>query len=399
MNAAIQVKAIESETWDPALAEQWDRCVPAGHLGLGRRFLGCCRELQIDGFRLLPLLLTDPAGRASGVACSYYNLIDASDLGNSAFQRAVLLARKLLPNLLRYRVLELGFPSMVGFPAHAGGVRGDVIETLATWAMAQAKRNRDSLVVVRDIDERSAPKAAATLRRLGFLPTPVPATFVVPLPFRSFDDYKAEMRSKYRSRLVNHLKATASLRCEVVRHFAPLAPELLALWRNIYDRATRYRRLVLTRRFLEAVSELDESRVILLRRPDDSVAAFGLVYLDGPMLRFASTGFTREAARDEGVYFRMLYEVIRFAIENGCGAVSLGQSTAEPKMSVGGLPVTLQAWIWHRSGLKRGLLSWLTRTLMRPPPPTAARSVFRAPIPMYPDPELAEDGLSAVAGP
>ena len=255
--------------------------------------------------------------------------------------------------------------------------------------MDMASQQPNCLVVVRDVAALAAPAAVATLRRLDFQPTPLQATFIVSLPFKSFDEYKAQMRSKYRSRLTGHLKATSSLRCEVVSDFRPLAPELIALWRNIHDRVTRYRRLVITQDFLEAVSALDESRVLLLRRADHSIAAFGLVYLDGPMLRYSITGFTREAARVEGVYYRMLYEVVRFAIDNGCSAVSLGQSTAEPKMAIGGRPVPLEAWIWHRSRFKRRALGRVARTLMRPTA-TLDRSVFRETVPVFPDPALSE---------
>ena len=386
------VQALDDDFSTPSIARQWDQFVPPGNLGLTYRFLTCSRALQMSGFRLVPLLLSNPAGRTLGVASSYLNSIDGADLGKGSIQRAVALVRRLFPRFLKYQVIEIGLPSTVGFPSCGGTPGRDPIEALATWAMTQAKRQPNSLVVVRDIDEAVAPKAVATLRRLGFQPTPLPPTFLLSLPFRSFDEYASQMRSAYRRRLTKHLKATSSLRCEVVRDFTLMAPELIGLWRNLYDRVTRYRRVVVTQAFLEAVSDLDESRVLLLRRLDDTIAGFGLLYIDGPVLRYSSTGFTREAARDEGVYFRMLYEVVRFAIENGCEAVSLGQSTAEPKMNVGGMPVILQAWIWHRSSLKRRALSWLTRTLMQPPAPPERRNVFRSDLPRYADPALAEEG-------
>lgn len=385
------VREVQNDFWNDSIASEWDRWVPRGHLGLTHRFLTCSRHLHMEGFRMAPLLLADRAGQTVGIAVSYHNSVDAADLGNGSIQAAVRTARKVSPHFLKYDVIEIGLPAGVGFPAHARAAGSDPMETLANWAISQARRQGNALVVVRDIDEAAAPGAVATLRRLGFQPTPLPPTFIISLPYRSFDEYKSQMRSPYRRRLSNYLKATSSLRCEVVRDFAALAPELTALWRNLYDRVTRYRRLVVTQGFLEAVSGLDESSVLLLRRSDNSIAGFGLVYIDGPMLRYSSTGFTREAAREEGVYFRLLYEVVRLAIDNGCEAASLGQSTAEPKMRIGGRPVPLQAWIWHRSGLKRRALSWLTCTLMQPPAPPVERNVFREDVPLYPDPSLAEE--------
>jgi hypothetical protein len=390
----LAVREVGDDFTQPAVAREWDQWVPRGHLVLSHRFLHCSQRVQMEGgFRMLPLLLTDENGDTVGVSASYLNAIDAADLGNSKLQRAAKIVRRVYRRFLKYDVIEIGLPTGVGLPARSGHSATKTVEALAGWAMDKARQNSGSLVIVRDVADSLAPDTAATLRRLDFQPAPVPATFIVPLPYGSFDEYKSRMRSAYRARMVNCLKTTSSLGCTVETGFHAMAPQLLALWRNLYDRVTRYRRLVLTEGFFEAASRLDEARLMLLRRPDESIAGFGLIMIDGPILRFSCTGFTRDAARNEGVYFRLLYEVIRLAIENGCEAVSLGQSTAGPKMSVGGQPVALQAWLWHRSRLKRRALGWLTRTLMQPAAPVV-RNVFKDDVAPYSDPALLEGAFT-----
>jgi hypothetical protein len=230
------------------------------------------------------------------------------------------------------------------------------------------------------------------LEELQFQQVQLPALFNVPLGFESFADYRAAMRTRYRSRLDTCMKTTADLKVEVLSDFAELAPQLHRLWRDLFDRAARYHKVVLTERFFAAVSRLPSTRLLLLRRPDSSIAGFGLLFLDGPVLRYSATGFTRDAALNEGVYFRMLYEVIRFGIDNGFTMANLGATTAGPKMSVGGQPVHLHAWMWHPSALHRRALGWLTRRLMRPVAPVE-RNVFRTTVPLGRDPALAELSL------
>ncbi|MGO1069413.1 GNAT family N-acetyltransferase [Lysobacter sp. CA199] len=387
--AIAGVSEIADRDWAGAAVE-WDRWAPPGHLCLSHRFLDCARHVQMDGYRMIPLTLAGADGKTLGVAVGYRSSVDVAELGDRRVQDGARFVRRLVPGFLKYQVIELGLPVGVGYPAHADASSVDTVKALANWAMSYSRRNDNALVVVRDIDTASAPSSESVLRELGFMPVPLPSNYVIALPDRSFEDYKARMRSPYRRRLEQHMKATAGLCCEVVEDFAALAPELAALWRGLYDRVGRYHRVVITERFLQQASGLEESRAVLLRRSDGSVAGFGLVYLDGEVLRYSSTGFTREAAREEGVYFRLLYEVVRLAIERGCTAASLGQSTAEPKLRVGGLPVAVQAWVWHRSGIKRRMLSRLTNALMKPPATAEARNVFREPAPPVLDPALIE---------
>ncbi|NOK38566.1 GNAT family N-acetyltransferase [Corallococcus exercitus] len=393
-SGGVTVREAGGAFWKDGGARDWDCWVPEGHFNLSQRFLKCAQHIQMEGFHQVPVTLSDGRGQPVGVAATYRNTIDGADLGNERIQQAVHLVRGAAPRFLKYGVIEVGNPAGVGFPVRSSLSSTEAITTLARWAQAEAERQRSSLVVIRDIEPTAAPGAVEVLRRLGFVPSPLPAAFVVPLPFTSFNEYKAHMRARYRGRLAGCMKETASLRVEVVEQFAELAPQLTALWRTLYDRATQYRRLVLTEGFFASASDMPEAKVMLLRRPDESVAGFGLLFVDGPMLRFSCTGFSREAALEEGVYFRLLYEVVRYAIEHGCKAVNMGMTTAGPKMSVGAQPVHVSAWIWHRSALQRQGLGWLTQNLMKPPPPVE-RNVFKEDVPVFQDPALSEQPVTA----
>lgn len=387
----LGVREIPHEHWAGAAAD-WDRWVPHGHLCLSHRFLSCAQHVEMDGFALTPLRLIEADGRGAGIAAAYRSAVDVAELGDRRVQAVVHALRRVFPRLLKYQVVELGLPVGVGLPAHAAAAPQWSVRALARWAMDIARQRRDTLVVLRDLDATAAPASIAELQRLGFRAVPMPANHLLALPFASFAAYKAQMRSAYRRRLEQCLKHTAALRCEVVADFSELAGELAALWRGLYERVGRYHRVVVTERFFREASRLPESRALLLRRADGSLAGFGLVYLDGPVLRYSSTGFTREAARDEGVYQRLLYEVIRLAIESGCEAASLGQSTAEPKLRVGAHAVPLQAWIWHHSALRRQLVSRLAGAMMKATQTPPLRHVFHEPLPSYRDPALHEAG-------
>lgn len=126
-----------------------------------------------------------------------------------------------------------------------------------------------------------------------------------------------------------------------------------------------------------------QSSVLLLRRPDGSIASFGLLLDDRPWLSFLQCGFEAPAGRDEGAYFRLPYEMVRLAIESSHAQVDLGLTTLAPKLDVGGVPIPMYAWLRHRNPLFQRALPAVAqgplgperiepRRVFREPPPTAA---------------------------
>lgn len=91
-----------------------------------------------------------------------------------------------------------------------------------------------------------------------------------------------------------------------------------------------------------------------------------MLLAEPPWLTFLQCGFEEEAARTEGVYFRLLYEIARLGIEGGFQQVDLGVTTLEPKLDVGGVPVPLFAWVKHRNPLIQRMLRALANGPMRP---------------------------------
>jgi hypothetical protein len=373
----------------PGGSRAWDAWVPEGQLSLSHGFLQCARLVEMEGFQLAPLALTADAGHRVGIAISFRNTIDAADLGRLPATKLVRLLRRIAPRFLKYDAIEVGIPAAQGLPLRAAVPALEAATAGAEWALATAERRRAPLVIVRDIDETAAPAATAALERLGFQRWPIPAGFALPLAFDSFSHYQANLRSPYRRRLTRCLDETRALTASAESEFAALAPELATLWLSVFDRADRYKRVVLPPAFFRAASALVTSRALLLRRSDGSIAAFALLLVDGPVLRFHCTGFKREAAFEEGVYFRLLYEIVRYGIESGCKAVDLGITAGDAKTTIGAVPTYRHAWLWLRSRWLRRLAALVTTPSARTQP-IVQRNVFRNPVASERDPAFAE---------
>jgi hypothetical protein len=102
-------------------------------------FLTSARDIEMPGYELEPLCLSDSRGAARGVAASYRNLLDGAELGDATLQKRVRQLRRLLPKLLWFNVLEIGNPAALAFPVRSDLSPEASLRALAGWAMQQAR--------------------------------------------------------------------------------------------------------------------------------------------------------------------------------------------------------------------------------------------------------------------
>lgn len=360
---------------DPAA---WDRLATSGQAPLRHGFIAAWQHVELASLRSRPLVARR-GDETVGATHAYVYDLDVAGAHSTLAADAVQLGRRLFPRLLMLRSFELGSPTPLVNPflARPDGGAEPVVEALVRAGLDQASALRADLMIVHNFEAFSTPEPARrVLTRHGFQEVPIPPTVIVELPFATFEDYLAAMRAHYRRRARKIFRLSAHLEPEDLRTFATEADELARLCRLVFDRATEMKRELPTAEFFAALSELDYVHVLVLRRPDRSIASYALLIDDSPWLHFLYTGFERQAGEQEGAYFRLLYEIIRCAIENGFPSVNLGITTTEPKLDVGGTVLPLSAWIRHRHTRLQPLVVRLGRGPFAPPP-VPPRTVFK----------------------
>jgi hypothetical protein len=372
----------------------WDALVPNGSATLSYGYLTAWEESELAGLRSCPVVAYRQGSNRALAACpGYFYKLDLVGVRFPAAGGLMDRVRRVWPEFLRPLTYELGSPTPLTNPFFASdpAVRPQAVQELITTALHEGEHNGAEFLLVQNFTSLSGP-AADELRGLGFAGVPILPTAVVELRFDSFDEYLSAMRAQYRRRARQAMKRSRHLRVEQVSDFAGLADELARLWRLIFDRATEVKREILTPAYFRAIARLAGSSVLLVRREDDSIAAFALLLADPPWLSFLQCGFDREIAKSESVYFRLLYEIVRVGIEGGFEQVELGITTLQPKLDIGGVPVPLFAWIKHRNPIIQKLVRALANGPMRPhqleprrvfkePPPSADELVARRALP------------------
>jgi predicted N-acyltransferase len=347
----------------------WNGLLGPGDVPLSHDYLLAWEQAELDGLCSRPVLACEIDSNCLVAACPgyVYNL----DLVTTRWpqgSRLVHTLRRLFPRLLFARTYELGSPTPFSNPFLVCDerIRDRAVPELIETALHEGEHTGAEFVLVQNFTSRSGP-AADVLHGLGFAGVPIPPTAVVDLPYASFDEYLSAMRAPYRRRARQALKRGGELTAELVSDFAGLADELARLWRAVYDRASEVKREILPPTFFRAVSDVDEASVLLMRRPDGSVASFALLLADAPWLSFLQCGFEAGTGREEGAYFRLLYEIVSVAIEGGFEQVDLGITTLGPKLDVGAVPVPLFAWLKHRNPVLQRIIRSLARGPLRPP--------------------------------
>lgn len=351
-------------------AADWDALVRTGAGPLRHAFLGAATRIELPAFEFRPLVVsaTDGAGgfAAHAPACHYD--LDYAQFATGRAASLLASVRSLSRRFLVLRVFEIGCPVALCEPfSIAPEADADAaVDALGRAAIDEAERSGAELVIAHDFVPGQRGTAPAVLGRLGFEPVPLLPNFVLDLDarFDTFGAYLAAMRSPYRRRARARLQQASALRPELATSIGNEASELARLWRSIYDRASENRREILPEAFFRAIDGMPHVRVLSLRRPDGSIASFALLYEDGGTLRFLYSGLKIEA-REEGAYFRLLYEIVRVAIEGRFARVDLGWTTAGPKLDLGARIVPLEAWIRHRHRGHQRALAWATRHLLR----------------------------------
>lgn len=357
----------------------WNGMLCLGQAPLRHRYLSAWQRAELPGLVYRPIVVHDAEGGLVAGCPAYHYDLDMASIQKHVVSDVLQVVRRVMPGFMITRVFEMGSstPLVPPFLRAQSLSTGRAAQALLDAGVAEMEAGDAELMIVQNF-HRQPPDddVLEALQGHGFHRVPIPPTVVVELPFGDFDDYLGAMRAGYRRRARKVLKASADLRVELVDDFAPLVPELARLWQLVYQRADEVKREVLGEPFFAAIAPLEYLRVLALKRPDGSIASYALLLDDRPRLHFLYTGFEESAGRDEGAYFRLLYEIVRYALERGFASVNLGITTLEPKLDLGGSPVQLYGWIRHRSSFLQKAFARLAAGPFAPSLP-GPRRVFK----------------------
>ncbi|MFJ1648119.1 GNAT family N-acetyltransferase [Streptomyces sp. NPDC088258] len=273
---------------------------------------------------------------------------------------------RLFPGLLRVPALLCGNLLGQGHVLTPGGRPGQTVQRLLIdAALDYARRERLGTVVFKDFAPAELRPLRAALRHSGFFFAPGLPDTELRLGHGSFDGYlealPAKPRRNARSKM-RKFRARPGLRIEILDQFAELLPQILALYRQVMERADQFLD-ILDAPFFDAVHAQSEPRRRLVACFEgDTLVAFLLCLFAGSGAVGARIGLDYRLAHEARLYHIVHYAAIDLALTSGCDHIRFAQTAYLPKMELGCDLVPQSYAITHLRPVRRAVLR---RTLPR----------------------------------
>jgi len=160
---------------------------------------------------------------------------------------------------------------------------------------------------------------------------------ILDLHFSSFDDYIGSLRSDYRNRAKKILRKTQSLQIRFIDNRSEFTDELYSLYLNVLNKS-RVKIETLSKAYFT-----QKDFKVFVCYEDEKPVSFCQLLPDGDELIFEFVGIDYECNGAMPVYHRILFEIIRYGIENGFKTIDFGQTADDTKLKLGSHYVPLYA--------------------------------------------------------
>jgi predicted N-acyltransferase len=334
--------------------KEWNSIVSIDRIICTYRYLRAIEESSINDcdFRYLVAYRN---GKVVAHTCIYSMSFNLDIFTTGVIQKINNGVRHMYPRFLKMRLVECGTPTALGNTiSYAEGVdRVEILNLFIEKMEKFAQEKGIGLLGLRDFTEEEV-RFYDILRHSNFSRVNNLPNTTLKLTWDSFDDYIGSLRSNYRYKIKKNMKKSADekIEIEVLDNFSEHAEVLCRLWVNVYERAKEYKREILTPNYFKSLSRYLENKALVITvKKDGEIVGFSLVLLDDLTLRYIYSGLTYEYNKDFSVYFNMLYEMLKFAIDTKKRKFEMGITTYIPKLDIGARIEPFYVYLRHRNSI------------------------------------------------
>jgi predicted N-acyltransferase len=365
MMEAVVYKSLDEI--DPAL---WDSILKPDHLISSHGHLLAVEKSHINDCDYRYIMVTEN-GLLLAHTCMYSISFELDALNQGFTVKFINFVRRhFYGEFMKIKVIECGTPTALGNTISMADEidREQALELIVRKMEEYAREKKFKILLLRDFTDAEL-EFYDRLKKLGFdRINNLPNSEIVN-NWTSFDAYLDDMRSRYRYRLHKFIKSLKSdaVTIEVRDEFAGLAPQLRDLWRQIYERATEYKREILTPEYFANMSRCLKGRTkIILFRKEGRLIGFNFVIIDDDTLRPLFIGMDYAHNQDNSLYFNILCQAVKMGIELGKKSIEMGITTLNPKMEMGSVMYPLYGYMKHLSPVKSWILTGLFKSFTPP---------------------------------
>ncbi|MBC8059754.1 MAG: GNAT family N-acetyltransferase [Clostridiaceae bacterium] len=171
------------------------------------------------------------------------------------------------------------------------------------------------------------------------------------IPWNSFDQYMAELRSHYRYRYKKAMGKSKNLLVEKLEDKTNFTSRLYHLYEEVYNKS-EYKLEKLPIDFFKR----SDAHIITLKYEKEPIAFVQYTVVKETLV-FLFGGLEYDLNEKYDLYLNMLLLIIRVAIENNCTTLNLGQTAEEIKCKLGAFQEEKYLYIHHSNPIIHSLIA------------------------------------------
>lgn len=358
---------------------EWDSIIAEDDLQATHRFVKACQDSKVEDAEYRHVLVYE-GQRLLGVASTSVMHVSLDVLATGVTRRVIRWIRSKAPGFLRLPVLFCGLPVSFGNSClrfAPGADPAPVIRAVAAEMEDFAHSAGVGLLCFKEFSPPFAP-LLTPLAGHGYFQAPSIPFCSLRVPWRSFDDYLASMRTSYRRQIRASLRLgqAQGIQLRYVDDFEEHCPAIFSLYEQVMERAP-YQLERLNLEFLRRLNAYlgAQSRALLVERDGRLLAAAILLY-SPRALTFLIAGIDYALNREHAAYLNLVTELVAEAIRAGKSELELGQTSYRLKGRMGAYTTERDLYIHHRTPLWHGLMQASSRLLF-PVQQMPPRRVFK----------------------
>jgi predicted N-acyltransferase len=344
---------------DSVPGQVWDALAPPDDPMWSRGLFAAMERGAIgpDGYAYL--LVRDGGEVVAGLPLCLFRQLRLDQVIGPRERRLLGPVLRLCPSVLRVPMVICGNILGQGHLLSAKRPPDEVCRLLVSAVRDFAARERVGTVVFKDFIVTGLDPVRAALTDAGYFFMPSMPDTELRLGYRSFEEYVSSLPAKPRRNTrakMRKFECYPGLRIEVLADFGHLLPAVLALYRQVMDRADQTLD-TLDESFLAALESSPRPRRRLVACFEgDRLIAFLLCLFKGTGATGARIGLDYRLAYEARLYHNMHYAAIRLAIESGCTHIRFAQTAYAPKVEFGCALIAQSHAVTHLRPLPRAVL-------------------------------------------
>lgn len=291
--------------------------------------------------------------------CTMFGFVlmnDVVQIGGGNLEKVVFAIRRVVPNFLKYKTLEIGSPISIGLTVSTipQVTKGQILAAVELL-IAYVKSERIKLLLFRDFggEKRLIEQVLLEAGFIDLLNLPAAKMQIV---WDSFEEYLAKLKKRYRSEARRKLQHKDRHGVRVVfcndQRSLERIQDYVRLYQETMARSKEFPREFIGERYHRAMSKyLKDQSYWLEYFKDDQLVAFSHFIVYEGTLTGHYIGLDYQASREAMLYFNFYYDTIEFAIRNGIGSVEAGVTTYEAKSTAGFSIFPLRMYLWHQNAV------------------------------------------------